>query len=117
VFLNLLTNAAQAIETRGTIRIATRCTDDEQVAVAIEDNGCGIPESVLGSIRDPFFTTKEVGTGTGLGLSIVDRIIREHGGQLHISSVEGRGSTFTVILPVRSGSSGSPPDTLGGAEH
>ncbi len=100
VFLNLVTNAAQAIDGQGTITITTRCNGDDQVAVAIRDSGSGIPEDIIESIRDPFFTTKEVGEGTGLGLSIVDRIVREHGGQLHIDSRVGEGATFTVVLPV-----------------
>jgi signal transduction histidine kinase len=101
VFLNIITNAAQAIETQGDITIETRLYDPEHVAIRITDTGCGIPEENLGKIRDPFFTTKEVGTGTGLGLSIVDEIIRSHFGDLQIESVVGKGSTFTVILPIK----------------
>jgi two-component system, NtrC family, sensor kinase len=97
----MLTNAAQAIETSGEITIATKLWDPEHVAIAISDNGCGIPEENLGRIRDPFFTTKEVGTGTGLGLSIVDEIIRSHHGELLVESKVGVGSTFTVVLPQR----------------
>ncbi|HMB73525.1 MAG TPA: ATP-binding protein, partial [Gammaproteobacteria bacterium] len=80
VFLNLITNAAQAIEEDGEIEIRTQRRDAEHVAITIRDNGCGIPANIIDKIRDPFFTTKEVGTGTGLGLSIVDDIIRSHGG-------------------------------------
>jgi len=101
VFLNLITNAAQAIETQGEIIIATKLHDADHVAISITDNGCGIPEENLGRIRDPFFTTKEVGEGTGLGLSIVDEIVRSHGGELLVESRVGVGSTFTVVLPVR----------------
>jgi signal transduction histidine kinase len=101
VFLNLITNAAQAIETQGEIVITTKLLDPDHVAISIMDNGCGIPEENLGKIRDPFFTTKEVGAGTGLGLSIVDEIIRSHGGELLVESRVGVGSTFTVVLPVR----------------
>jgi two-component system, NtrC family, sensor kinase len=71
------------------------------VAIRISDTGCGIPEENLSKIRDPFFTTKEVGTGTGLGLSIVDEIIRSHFGELQVESVVGKGSVFTVILPIK----------------
>ncbi len=71
------------------------------MAIRISDTGCGIPEENLSKIRDPFFTTKEVGTGTGLGLSIVDGIIRSHNGELQIESVVGKGSVFTVILPIK----------------
>src|SRR5690606_4451446 len=100
VFLNLLTNAAQAIEDRGEIVITTKRHDDEHVAISIADNGCGIPPEIMDKIRDPFFTTKEVGSGTGLGLSIVDEIVRSHHGELKIESEVGRGSVFTVILPI-----------------
>jgi signal transduction histidine kinase len=105
VFLNLITNAAQAIEDQGEIVIATRQEGDDHVIVSIADTGCGIPEQILSKIRDPFFTTKEVGKGTGLGLSIVDEIIRSHGGELRIQSKVGKGSTFSVVLPVRQSAS------------
>ena len=100
VFLNIITNAAQAIDTHGEIVIATKMHDGSHVAIRIADTGCGIPEENLNKIRDPFFTTKEVGTGTGLGLSIVDEIIRSHHGQLLVESQVGKGSVFTVVLPV-----------------
>jgi signal transduction histidine kinase len=102
VFLNLITNAAQAIETHGEIAITTRLHDENHVGIRISDTGCGIPVENLSKIRDPFFTTKEVGTGTGLGLSIVDEIIRSHRGQLLVESQVGRGSVFTVVLPIKS---------------
>jgi signal transduction histidine kinase len=101
VFLNLITNAAQAIEEQGEIVISTKRKGDAQVVISISDTGCGIPEENLARIRDPFFTTKEVGTGTGLGLSIVDEIVRSHGGELLVDSRVGQGSTFTVVLPIR----------------
>ena len=104
VFLNLVTNAAQAIQGHGEIVITTKLLDAEHVAIAVADTGCGIPKGNLAKIRDPFFTTKEVGTGTGLGLSIVDEIIRSHGGELRIESELGRGSVFTVVLPVKQSS-------------
>jgi signal transduction histidine kinase len=100
VFLNIITNAAQAIETHGEIAITTKLHDANHVAIRISDTGCGIPEENLSKIRDPFFTTKEVGTGTGLGLSIVDEIIRSHNGQLFVESQVGKGSVFTVVLPI-----------------
>jgi signal transduction histidine kinase len=101
VFLNIVTNAAQAIESQGEIVITTKLHDSNHVAIRIADTGCGIPEENLNKIRDPFFTTKEVGTGTGLGLSIVDEIIRSHFGELQVESVVGKGSAFTVILPIK----------------
>ena len=100
VFLNIITNAAQAIETHGEIAITTALHDARHVAIRIADTGCGIPPENLARIRDPFFTTKEVGDGTGLGLSIVDEIIRSHHGQLLVESEVGKGSAFTVVLPI-----------------
>jgi signal transduction histidine kinase len=101
VFLNIISNAAQAIETQGEIVITTKMHDADRVAIRVSDTGCGIPEENLSKIRDPFFTTKEVGTGTGLGLSIVDEIIRSHHGELLVESVVGKGSVFTVVLPIK----------------
>lgn len=107
VFLNIITNAAQAIETQGDIVITTTLHDASHVAISISDTGCGIPEENLAKIRDPFFTTKEV--GTGLGLSIVDEIIRSHHGELLIESLVGKGSTFTIVLPIKSAADHAPP--------
>ena len=110
VFLNIITNAAQAIETQGEIVITTKLHDANHVAIRIADTGCGIPEENLSKIRDPFFTTKEVGTGTGLGLSIVDEIIRSHHGELLIESQVGKGSAFTVVLPIKQTAQTQPAD-------
>ncbi|MGD2166777.1 MAG: ATP-binding protein [Gammaproteobacteria bacterium] len=101
VFLNLITNAAQAIEGTGDIVLRTERRGEDEVAISISDTGCGIPSDIIDKVRDPFFTTKEVGSGTGLGLSIVDEIIRSHNGALEIESEPGKGSRFTVVLPVR----------------
>lgn len=100
VLLNILTNAAQAIEGEGKIRVRTRA-DDEQVIIAIRDNGCGIPDDVRRRIFDPFFTTKPVGEGTGLGLSISFQIVRQHGGTIEVSSRPGAGTEFIIRLPRR----------------
>jgi signal transduction histidine kinase len=108
VFLNIITNAAQAIDTHGEIVITTKLHDPQHVAIRIADTGCGIPEENLSKIRDPFFTTKEVGTGTGLGLSIVDEIVRSHGGELLIESEVGKGSAFTVVLPIKRAEGAAP---------
>jgi signal transduction histidine kinase len=113
VFLNIITNAAQAIETQGTITITTRLYDVDHVAIRIDDTGCGISQENMNKIRDPFFTTKEVGTGTGLGLSIVDEIVRSHNGQLLIESEVGKGSAFTIVLPIKR--SVAPASTEGAA--
>src|SRR5690606_10410438 len=115
VFLNLITNAAQAIETHGEIAVTTKLHDPNHVAVRISDTGCGIPPELIGKIRDPFFTTKEVGTGTGLGLSIVDEIVRAHGGRLEIESQVGKGSAFTVVLPIKRKGL-APSDDLSGLD-
>lgn len=98
VFLNLINNAAQAIEGQGQITISTSA-DAEFVQVAIQDNGKGIPGEVLPKIFDPFFTTKKVGEGTGLGLSIVYKIIQQHGGKIRVSSKPGTGTRFIISLP------------------
>ncbi len=100
IFLNLISNAAQAIEDTGDVVITTKAIDDLTISVSIADTGCGIPDEILTKIRDPFFTTKDVGVGTGLGLSIVEKIVSTHSGKLEIKSEVGKGSVFTVILPV-----------------
>ncbi len=99
VLLNLITNASQAIESTGVIDIRT-FVEDEFVVAQIEDNGAGIDPEIMQKIRDPFFTTKEVGSGTGLGLSIVEEILTKHGGKLDIKSEVGKGSIFSVYLPI-----------------
>jgi len=104
VFLNLITNAAQALpDERGTITLNTR-SDSEGVLVEVMDNGQGIPADILSKIFDPFFTTKDIGKGTGLGLSICYKIIQQHGGRIAVESKLGLGTRFTVWLPLR------PPD-------
>jgi len=100
VFMNLLTNAAQALAGRDNATITITTTgDDENVVVKIRDNGPGIPAEVLPRIWDPFFTTKDVGEGTGLGLSIVHELVERHGGRIVVDTALGEGTTFTVTLP------------------
>jgi signal transduction histidine kinase len=99
VFLNLITNAAQAIEDDGTLTIASKA-EGGQVQIDVSDTGCGIPDDVLPKIFDPFFTTKPVGEGTGLGLSIVHKIVKGHGGTIKVRTTPRKGTTFTVSLPV-----------------
>lgn len=100
VFINLITNAAQAMDGEGKLKIATYADGDGWVHVEIRDTGCGIPEENLAKVMDPFFTTKPVGQGTGLGLSIVRKIMDEHNGKLLIDSKEGVGTQITLSFPV-----------------
>lgn len=101
VFLNLINNAAQAIESGGgELTLTTRVEDPEHVAVEIADNGKGIPPEIMSKIFDPFFTTKDVGKGTGLGLSISYKIIEQHGGRISVDSTVGKGTRFTIVLPL-----------------
>ena len=98
VFMNVLANAIQAIENKGTIRIKTSA-DRKNVYVEIADTGKGIPPDKLARIFDPGFTTKGVGVGTGLGLSISHNIIQKHDGEIRVKSELGKGTTFTAVLP------------------
>ena len=98
VFMNLLVNAAHAIEGQGTIRVRT-WQEGDTICVAVSDTGCGIPAENLKRIFEPFFTTKDVGKGTGLGLSISYDIVKKHNGEMLVESEVGKGTTFTVRLP------------------
>ena len=106
VFMNLILNAAQAIKDKGIIKITTsyieegKRASDVFVEVKISDTGCGIKEKNITKLFDPFFTTKPVGEGTGLGLSIVYDIIKSHGGDIFVHSEEGKGTTFSIKIPV-----------------
>jgi PAS domain S-box-containing protein len=99
VFMNLLLNASHAIEMTGEIVVRT-WSQDKNIYVSISDTGCGIPEDIRNKIFDPFYTTKEVGKGTGLGLSIAYDIVRKHNGEIRVESSVGKGSTFTIRIPV-----------------
>jgi two-component system NtrC family sensor kinase len=111
VFLNLITNAIDAMPNGGLLTIKTRQVAPQQLSqngewleISISDTGIGITEETKKRIFDPFFTTKKVGEGTGLGLAICDKIVKEHFGRLDIQSEVGKGSTFSVLLPVPHGS-------------
>ena len=96
--MNLLVNAAQAIENQGEIKIVTKAQDNH-VSIKISDTGPGIPEENLSKIFDPFFTTKGVGKGTGLGLHIAYGIIQKHNGTIEVASTVGKGTTFKLQIP------------------
>lgn len=112
VFLNLLVNAAHAIEDRGRVTITTarggaprerqswHASGDDWVHVTIADSGSGMDEETRARVFEPFFTTKEIGKGTGLGLSVSFGIIKNHGGDISVASEPGKGSAFTVCLPI-----------------
>ena len=109
VFMNILSNAIDALESSGVsnneqprITIRTFINDAQAIAISIADNGVGIPQPILCQLFDPFFTTKPLGQGTGLGLSISHQIITEkHGGKIECSSILGQGTEFVVQIPVR----------------
>jgi signal transduction histidine kinase len=101
VLWNLVSNAVQAIESSGTLTVATRPSDPSQgagVTIRVSDTGGGIPHDVVHNIFNPFFTTKA--KGTGLGLPIVHAIVEKHGGAIHLDNQEGKGVTFSVFLPL-----------------
>lgn len=108
-FMNILGNAIDAIDARGgdgTIQITTRAADGS-VSLSFADDGIGMSEEVRDKIYDPFFTTKSIGKGTGLGLAITYSIVQDHRGSLHLETAPGRGSTFTLQLPITQ--DGPPP--------
>ncbi len=108
MLVNLINNATDVLPEQGRIRIATgiRRTDsgggnngaERHAAIEVSDNGPGIPVGARGRLFDPFFTTKK--EGTGLGLSISQKIVRDHGGLITVSSTEGKGTTFQISLPL-----------------
>lgn len=116
VFLNLLVNAGEAMPDGGTLEITTCLAtnsvavnssgppsdDREELKIVFRDTGIGIPADTINKIFDPFFTSKDVGQGTGLGLAVSYGIIERHGGTIGVDSAEGKGTTFTIILPVNS---------------
>lgn len=100
VFVNILSNANQAIRDRGEIEIITN-QENEHVLIEISDNGCGIKQEDVQQVTDPFFTTKAPGEGVGLGLSITYSIIKEHNGELKIQSELERGTKVVILLPCK----------------
>jgi two-component system, NtrC family, sensor kinase len=104
VFMNLVSNAAEAIETRGSglLNIETKYTlRDDKVKINFRDTGIGIPENNISKLFEPFFTTKKKGKGVGLGLSVAYGIVQEHGGSIYVKSKVGEGTTFQVKFPLK----------------
>ena len=99
VFLNLINNAAQSIAEEGTVTVRSR-VENQRIRIDITDTGSGIPADVLPHIFDNFYTTKPAGEGTGLGLPIAKTIVAEHGGEIKVESHVGKGTTFSVYLPI-----------------
>ncbi len=105
VFTNIIINALHAMTEGGNLLITSRHSPGlgeflGAVEISFTDDGCGIPTEIQKNIFEPFFTTKAIGKGTGLGLSVSYGIIKEHGGEIKVESVEGCGTTFTIILPL-----------------
>jgi two-component system, NtrC family, sensor kinase len=101
VFMNIIINAVDAMDSKGTLTLETAWNAGQRtVEISIADTGCGIPPENMDRIFDPFFTTKEVGRGTGLGLSVSYGIIHAHQGEISVSSTPASGSRFTICLPV-----------------
>jgi len=99
--MNIVLNAAQAMQGKGTLTTRTDLTSDGRfVEIQIRDTGPGISEENLNKIFEPFFTTKEVGRGTGLGLAIAYGIVERHHGQIWVESELGKGTTFFIRIPV-----------------
>jgi signal transduction histidine kinase len=103
LFMNIILNAAQAMGGKGTLTVKSLLLEkEEQVCIEISDTGPGISKENLPHIFEPFFTTKEEGQGTGLGLSLAYRIVQNHGGHIRAESSPGKGTTFSIELPIGS---------------
>jgi signal transduction histidine kinase len=98
VFMNVLSNACEAIPAHGTIRLSTR-SEGDAVTIAVCDDGIGMTDEVRSRIFEPFFTTKPAGTGTGLGLAISQGVVLAHGGRIEVESTPGAGTTLRIVLP------------------
>jgi len=112
VFVNLSLNACEAMPNGGTLLVSTSC-EDGSVVIKVTDTGCGINSAHLDQVFEPFFTTKPVGKGTGLGLSVSYGIVQQHGGSLDVESEEGKGTTFTILLPAAPAAAREGPSVSG----
>uniref|UniRef100_C6E551 histidine kinase n=1 Tax=Geobacter sp. (strain M21) TaxID=443144 RepID=C6E551_GEOSM len=107
VLMNLMLNAQQAMSGKtGTVKLSARRLEQGGVELRVADNGPGISKEIQGKIFDPFFTTKPAGQGTGLGLSVTYGIVKDHGGEIHLESEEGVGTTFIITLPPSAAATG-----------
>ena len=101
VFMNMIINAAEAMEGSGKLTIGTReIKNTNNIEISFSDTGHGISAENLKKIFDPFFTTKDVGHGTGLGLPIAKKIIEAHKGTVDFKTEDGKGTIFTITLPI-----------------
>jgi len=107
IFLNLVNNAFAAMSDGGTLEIRAQLQPDQGIVVTVTDDGCGIPEADMDRIFEPFFSTKKEKGGTGLGLSITYGLVQEIGGTIRVASELGRGTVFTITLPVHRGEAGT----------
>src|SRR4029079_11690812 len=110
VFVNLLLNACDASREGDRVQVTALLTREGQVQIEVEDRGCGIAPEHMNTVFDPFFTTKKRGEGTGLGLPIAASIVRNHGGQINLSSTPGKGTIATVLWPVATGAAVTPAE-------
>jgi signal transduction histidine kinase len=101
VFMNVLSNAVQAIADKGTVTVTTWFEGNSTCKISISDTGCGMSDVVKERVFEPFFTTKDVGKGTGLGMSITHAIIEKHKGKIEIKTQVGVGSEFIITLPMK----------------
>jgi signal transduction histidine kinase len=109
VFMNILFNALEATKEGGRIKVSTRLNPGEgTVSAEISDNGCGLSPENLAKIFEPFFSTKE--KGTGLGLSVSFGIVQNHQGRIEVSSLPGRGTHFSIVLPLRTAEKNGPAE-------
>jgi PAS domain S-box-containing protein len=118
VLTNLILNAMDAMPTGGTLTIATRHTPGREIRVTVSDTGVGMPETIRQRIFEPFYSTKGE-AGSGLGLSMAYSIVRRHGGEIHVDSEPGAGTTFALTFPtsLEKATSETPPVTAEGRRH
>ncbi len=109
LFLNLFMNAVDAMPDGGELRVALDSTADGEIKITIADDGQGIPARDLPRIFEPFFTSKEAGTGNGLGLMVAKGIVKDHGGSMEVTSEQGHGTEFRILLPCSAAQTASQP--------